>query len=248
MNTLQLATAGLQALGNRGMMEPQLTSASLMSETLTLQSLPLFPLSTVLYPAGYLPLQIFEVRYLDMIGKCFKTGAPFGIVTLNQGSEVRQAPASSNSPDGPPQELFYPTGTLARITSLSRPNPGLMLIQCTGLQRFAISRHELLKHGLWMANVTVLPDDQRVAIPEDLLPVAKTLERVIATLQAQGTAADQMPIQPPYQLNDCAWVANRWCELLPMSLELKNRLMSLDNPLVRLELVNDLLEHHGIST
>lgn len=230
------------------MMEPQITPARLMSEALTLQSLPLFPLSTVLYPAGYLPLQIFEVRYLDMIGKCFKAGAPFGIVTLNKGQEVRQAPASNAAPDDTPQELFYPTGTLARITSLSRPHPGLMLIQCTGLQRFEITQHELLKHGLWVANVKVLPDDQRIAIPEDLQPVAKTLERVITTLQAQGTAADQMPMQPPYQLDDCAWVANRWCELLPMPLELKNRLMSLDNPLVRLELVSDLLERNGIST
>ncbi|TXT36929.1 MAG: peptidase S16 lon-like protein [Comamonadaceae bacterium] len=229
------------------MMEPQITSASLMSEALTLQSLPLFPLGTVLYPAGYLPLQIFEVRYLDMVGKCFKAGAPFGVVTLNRGSEVRQA-LNATDPDNQPQELFYPTGTLARITSLSRPQPGLMLIQCTGLQRFEVSQHELLKHGLWVANVNVLPDDQRIPIPEDLLPVAKTLERVIATLQAQGTTADQMPMQPPYQLDDCAWVANRWCELLPMPLELKNRLMSLDNPLVRLELVGDLLERNGIST
>lgn len=230
------------------MMEPQITPASLMSEALTLQSLPLFPLSTVLYPAGYLPLQIFEVRYLDMISKCFKAGAPFGIVTLNKGQEVRQAPASNAAPDDTPQELFYPTGTLARITSLSRPHPGLMLIQCTGLQRFEITQHELLKHGLWVANVNVLPDDQRITIPEDLQPVAKTMERVITTLQAQGTTAEQMPMQPPYQLDDCAWVANRWCELLPMPLELKNRLMSLDNPLVRLELVSDLLERNGIST
>ncbi len=57
-----------------------------------------------------------------------------------------------------------------------------------------------------------------------------------------------MPIQPPYQLEDCAWVANRWCELLPMALELKHRMMALDNPLVRLELVSDLLERNGIPT
>ena len=54
-------------------------------------------------------------------------------------------------------------------------------------------------------------------------------------------------IQPtPAQLNDCAWVSNRWCELLPIPLELKQRLMTLDNPLVRLELVGDMLERMGI--
>jgi Lon protease-like protein len=71
---------------------------------------------------------------------------------------------------------------------------------------------------------------------------------VIKTLHAQNTEPDQMPIQPPYQFDDCAWVANRWCELLPMTLELKYRLMALDNPLVRLELVGDLLERNGIPT
>lgn len=219
-----------------------------MTDTLALQSLPLFPLGTVLFPGGYLPLQIFEVRYLDMIGKCFKTGAPFGVVSLNRGSEVRQAPGGAPEGDSFAEEIFYPTGTLARITQLSRPQPGLMLIQCTGEQRFTVSNHHLMKHGLWVADVTLLPDDQQVAIPPDLKAVANTLKRVIDTLHEQHLEAEQMPIQPPYQLDDCAWVANRWCELLPMSLELKHRLMGLDNPLVRLELVSDLLERNGIPT
>ena len=219
-----------------------------MSDTLALTSLPLFPLSTVLFPGGYLPLQIFEVRYLDMIGKCFNAGAPFGVVSLNRGSEVRQAPGSEPGGDSFAQEIFFQIGTLARITRLNRSQPGQMFIQCAGLQRFTISSHELLRHGLWVADVKLLSNDQPVPIPPDLKAVATTLQRVIRTLQEQETHADQMPIQPPYQMDDCAWVANRWCELLPMTLELKSRLMSLDNPLLRLELVSDLLEHNGIPT
>lgn len=219
-----------------------------MSDALTLKSLPLLPLKTVLFPAGYLPLQIFELRYLDLIAHCFKSGAPFGLVTLSRGHEVRHAPAPGATDDGLADTLFYPTGTLARITSLSRPQPGLMLIQCIGLQRFTVNRQELLRHGLFTANVTLLPDDQGVQIPPDLLAAAKTLRRVIDTLLAQHTPPEQMPIQQPYRTDDCAWVSNRWCELLPMSLEQKNRLMTLDNPLVRLELVSDLLEQNGIST
>ena len=57
-----------------------------MTESLTLDLLPLFPLGTVLFPGGLLPLRIFEVRYLSMIGKCHSTGAPFGVVTLIHGS------------------------------------------------------------------------------------------------------------------------------------------------------------------
>ena len=213
-----------------------------MTHPLTLNALPLFPLTTVLFPGGYLPLQIFEVRYLDMIGRCFKNNAPFGVISLNQGNEVLKAP------QGEPDEIFYPVGTLARITSLSRPQAGLMLIQCAGLQRFLVTERQLLKHGLWVADVTLLADDQTVPVPDDLKPVASTLKRVVTTLQAQGTLEDQMPIQPPYQYEDCAWVANRWCDVLPMPLELKHRLMALDNPLVRLELVSDMLERNGIST
>ena len=138
-----------------------------MSETLTLSSLPLFPLGTVLFPDGVLPLRIFEVRYLDMIGKCHKAGAPFGVVTLAQGAEVRRP--------GGGAEVFYSVGTLATITALQTPQPGQMTIRCHGEQRFRISRSMQLKHGLWIADVGRLEDDLTVPIPDDLK--ATTLDR-----------------------------------------------------------------------
>ncbi|MFI5444763.1 LON peptidase substrate-binding domain-containing protein [Polaromonas sp. UC242_47] len=211
-----------------------------MSEALRLSSLPLFPLGTVLYPGGLLPLRIFEVRYLDMIGKCHKTGAPFGVVALTRGAEVRK-------PEGEADEAFNTVGTLATISSFSMPQPGLMMIRCTGMQRFEISSREKLKHGLWIADVTRLDDDQAVKVPDDLRGAANALGKLIKTLQERAVPADEMPLLPPYQLDDCGWVANRWCELLPMPLELKQRLMTLDNPLVRLELVSDILERTGIA-
>ena len=217
-----------------------------MSEALTLFSLPLFPLGTVLYPGGLLPLRIFEVRYLDMISKCHKTGAPFGVVALTQGSEVRK-PGDGPSGDGFASEAFHTVGTLATITSYAVPQPGLMVIRCAGEQRFEISSHEKLKHGLWIADVTRLDDDQRVQVPDDLRGAANALGKLIKSLQERDIPAEQMPLEPPYRLDDCGWVANRWCELLPMPVELKQRLMQLDNPLLRLELVSDILEKTGIA-
>ncbi len=224
-----------------------------MSEKLSLQSLPLFPLGSVLFPGGLLPLRIFEVRYLDMIGKCHKHGAPFGVVSLIEGSEVRKpataskgAPAGQPSGDGFAVEVFNAVGTLALITEFSAPHPGLMMVRCTGQQRFTITRHEKLKHGLWVADVQCVPDDQSIAIPDDLKPAANALGGVIKALQLRAMPADEMPMLPPYQLEDCAWVANRWCELLPMPPDVKQRLMALDNPLVRLELVSDMLARAGI--
>jgi uncharacterized protein len=202
-----------------------------------LQSLPLFPLGTVLFPGGVLPLRIFEVRYLDMIRRCIESGAPFGVVALREGAEVR-------TPGG--GERFWDVGTLATIAQHSSPQPGLMVIRSLGQQRFRIERSELLKHGLWIADVERVPDDAAVAIPEDLRACTLALERLIVTLRAQGIRDDQLPMTTPLKLGDCAWVANRWCELLPLPLELKQRLMSLDNPLARLELVEDILTRQKI--
>lgn len=216
-----------------------------MSESLTLASLPLFPLGTVLCPDGLLPLRIFEVRYLDMIGKCHKAGAPFGVVTLTQGAEVRQR-ADSPSGDGFASEAFHAVGTLARITDFASPQAGLMVIQTVGTQRFRISHHEKLKHGLWVADVALLDADLAVSVPDDLQGAANALASLINTLETRDLSPDQMPVQAPYRLDDCGWVANRWCELLPLPPALKHSLMALDNPLMRLELVNDILSEHGI--
>ncbi|ART52591.1 peptidase S16 [Acidovorax carolinensis] len=210
-----------------------------MTQPLTLSSLPLFPLNSVLFPGGVLALRVFEVRYLDMVRKCHHAGAPFGIVALTQGNEVRHA--------GAPDERFHDTGTLAVIEKIDNPQPGLITLLCRGSQRFRITQRSHLPHGLWVADVEQLAADLSVPIPEDLLPTATTLSQVLASLRERDTDAATTITPTPAQLADCGWVANRWCELLPIPLKLKQQLMELDNPLVRLELVGDVLERTGIA-
>jgi uncharacterized protein len=205
---------------------------------LTLQSLPLFPLGAVLFPGGILPLRIFEVRYLDMIGRCQKAGAPFGVVLLTQGSEVRKPGIT---------ESFSHVGTLATISEFDSPRPGLMMIRARGAQRFRITSSDQLKHGLWIADVERIEADMAVPIPDDLKITAHALAKLIQSLQEKADAPGQMPLQGPWQLDDCGWVANRWCELLPLPVQLKQRLLELENPLVRLELVSDVLARTGIA-
>ncbi|MET3914896.1 Lon protease-like protein [Variovorax sp. OAS795] len=208
-----------------------------------LHSLPLFPLGTVLFPGGVLPLRIFEVRYLDMVGKCRKADAPFGVVSLTSGSEVRKP--------GGDAESFAAVGTLAVIREFESPQSGLLQIECVGTQRFRVRSTELQKHGLWVAEVEAVLDDAAVEIPDDLQHTATALRRLVDTLEArrraQGGEAVRLPIGQPYLFNDCGWVANRWCELVPMQLELRQRLMELESPLMRLELVSDLLARAGIA-
>ena len=213
-------------------------------------ALPLFPLQCVLFPGGYLPLRIFEVRYLDMIGRAHKAGTPFGVVCLTEGREVRTAPSHSlregaRDPGAP--EAFHDIGTLARIDHLERPHPGLMTIGCTGTQRFRIRSREQLKHGLWVADVELLNGDAEVGVPSDLTSVSATLREAVQSHTQRAGDAAELPFQPPYRWDDCGWVANRWCELLPMGAEHKQRLMSLDNPLLRLELVADVLDQSGLA-
>lgn len=205
---------------------------------LTLQSLPLFPLGAVLFPGGVLQLRVFEVRYLDMIARCHKAGAPFGVVLLTEGSEVRQPGR---------KEAFSAVGTLATIGSLDNPRPGLMMVRATGAQRFRITASDQLKHGLWIADVERLAPDMPVPIPEDLRFTATALAKLIQSLQERANAPGELPLQGPWRLDDCGWVANRWCELLPLPVQLKQQMMELDNPLVRLELISDVLARTGIA-
>ncbi len=112
---------------------------------------------------------------------------------------------------------------------------------------FRIGTSEQLKHGLWVADVRQLEADLAVPVPEDLQPTATALGRLIQSLQEKSAGNEPIPIAPPWRLDDCGWVANRWCELLPLPVTLKQRLMELDNPLVRLELVGDVLAKTGIA-
>jgi len=200
-------------------------------------AIPLFPLQTVLYPDGYLPLQVFEVRYLDMVKRCLEHGEDFGVVALVQGDEVRK-------PDQ--HQALCAVGTLAHIRDWTAPMPGLMRVRCMGRQRFRITTAEQLKHGLWMADVSLLEDDMVVPIPRDQQDVADSLGTLIQTLQERGIPPAQMPMQAPYRLAEAGWVANRWCELLRLNLGQKQLLLAQENPVLRLELVQDVMVEHGL--
>jgi len=209
--------------------------------------IPLFPLGTVLFPGGSLPLQIFEVRYLDMVRRCQREGTPFGVVCLTEGGEVQRPDAEG----GYAREGFHDTGTLARLVSVEQPQPGLLFIACEGTQRFRVARSEKLQHGLWTADVEPLAADAPVPVPPELRGIAQALHRLQERLQAEQPAAfasypAYQPDEGPWQ--DAGWVANRWAELLPLPAQAKQRLLTLDSPLLRLELVGDALEQWGIPT
>ncbi len=194
--------------------------------------LPLFPLQSVLFPGGLLGLKVFEARYLDLISRCLRTGSGFGVVALRAGTEVRQ-------PDEP--VALENVGTVADILEVDSPQSGILTVRCRGGGRFATHAVRQLPDGLWVAEVSRLDDDEPVH-PGELQRAAQALSNAIEALKAQGAE----PFLPPWRLDDAGWVANRWCEILPISVAAKQKLMALDDPLVRLRLVDDYLRNKGV--
>jgi len=189
--------------------------------------IPLFPLSQALLPDGMLHLNIFEVRYLDLIKRCQREASPFGVVGLVQGHEVQV-------PDEVPQ--LHRIGTLAHVQTVEAVQPALLQVVCQGGLRFAVADPERGPYGVWYARVEYLSADMPEPIPSDLQPLANMLGRLIADGQ-QAASRQSLPIFPPYRLDECGWVANRWTELLPIPADAKQQLLAERDPAQRLRLI-----------
>jgi Lon protease-like protein len=199
-------------------------------------ALPLFPLRSVLFPGGLLPLKVFEARYLDLVTDCLRRQLPFGVVCLLQGGEVRAG-------KGPAAVRFESAGVLARLDEVDSEQPGVLRARCTGTRRFRLeSAATQQADGLWTCSAALLDEDETLAPSAELLPTVQALANAIATLKAQGAE----PFNLPHRLDDAGWVANRWCEILPISLGAKQKLMELDDPQVRLQLVHEYLRGKGV--
>src|SRR6478672_3104894 len=118
------------AAPGRGPQSCSVPAAILSSWDMATITLPLFPLSTVLFPDGVLPLQIFEARYLDMISRCLTEDMAFGVVLLTHGQEVH-SPSESD-------ERFVSGGTLASVQDTTAATPGLLQVVCRGGARFEV--------------------------------------------------------------------------------------------------------------
>lgn len=190
-------------------------------------SLALFPLQTVLFPGGLLGLEVFEARYVDLVTRCLRAGSPFGVVCLRQGSEVGRGPIALET-----------VGTLAHIDQIDSQQAGILHLRCRGGSRFTLAGAPVQQpDGLWTAPVQPLDDDEAEPAAQAMLDSVRALAQAIASLKAQG----QRPFLEPYRFDDAGWVANRWCELLPIPLAARQKLMALPSPSLRLKIVDEYL-------
>ena len=198
--------------------------------------IPLFPLSHGLFPDGMLSLQIFEVRYLDLIKRCHQQGLPFGVVWLKKGSEV-QVPGEL--------PLLHDFGCVAHIRSFQQIQPNLFVVTCQGGARFQLHDTQAGPFGVWQGDITYLANDPEVELPAMLQKHADRLGQVIARAQQQGQSQG-LPIFQPYLLDQCGWVANRYAEAMNIDVEKKLGLLRELDPLKRLKEVAALLSSSNL--
>lgn len=191
-------------------------------------SLPLFPLHSVLFPGGPLPLRVFETRYLDMISECLKANTGIGICLIRTGSEVGEAAET------------YEVGTLSRITYWNQRPDGLLGVTVRGEQRFRILSSEVRPNKLIVAEVELLANEPELALPESYRPLARLLENIVEQL-------GHPYVKMPKRYDEAGWVGARLTELLPFRLDQKQYLLQLDDPLLRLERLTAILQELEIS-
>jgi Lon protease-like protein len=191
--------------------------------------IPLFLLNTVLHSDGRIELRVFEPRYMDMVKECLRADAPFGVCLIAQGEEVADPYAADALP--------HPVGTLAAIVDWDMPQLGILNIVAHGGQRFRILSSRVENNGLMRAHVELLPVPPVVPVPGDYA-------RLVPMLRSLIDALEDAPPQP-HRFYDAAWVADRWAELLPLPLPLRQQILEMDDGAARLDAIYRFLEEEG---
>jgi Lon protease-like protein len=196
--------------------------------------LPLFPLGSVLFPEGVLPLRVFEARYMDMAKACLKDGSPFGVCLITRGGEV-----------GEPAE-HEAIGCLAQIREWDMAQLGVLGIRCVGGQRFEVLERRLQGDGLARARVRLIEPDPAAPVPAEFAVLPELVRRIVDDLVARETDPMRQMVAEPLRYDDAGWVANRLCEFLPIPPGTRHRLMVLPDPLMRLSLVHQFLAQRQV--
>lgn len=184
--------------------------------------LPLFPLGTVLFPDGILPLKIFEQRYMDMAKACLKNQAPFGVCLIREGSEV-------GSPAVPEA-----VGTLARIEDWDMEQLGVLQVRTSGGSRFRVLSTRVLDNGLIIGTVEDIEDDAPTQ-GEEFTACREFLALVLAKIGNDRHHGEA-------RLDDPSWVSFRITEILPISPRIKQKMLELTDARMRLEVVHRVLK------
>ncbi len=188
-----------------------------------LHELPLFPLNSVIFPGGALPLRLFEPRYLDMVKDCMRKEHGFGIALIKNGNESGQAAE------------VYKTGTECRIADWETLPDGLLGITAYGETKIHIENTHIEADQLLVGQVQRLEADPDLALPEEFEGMRTLLQNIITQV---GKPYTTLPAGYDY----AGWVGARLTELLPLQSALKQRLLEIDDHIVRLYHLKEALQ------
>jgi Lon protease-like protein len=184
---------------------------------MVISGLPLFPLKTVLFPGGVLPLRVFEPRYLTMVSECLREGNGFGVLLIKEGEEVGEA------------ETFK-IGTIAQIVDWDQGSDGLLGITVEGRQRFRLESAEKRNDGLYIGEPKRIADELGIPVPDDYQFLVDLLKDVLDEL---GSYYQHLV----KKYDDSSWVGFRLTEALPLTPTTKQELLEMNDPLARLSLL-----------
>lgn len=188
-------------------------------------TLPLFPLNTVLFPGGPLPLRIFETRYIDMVRRCMRQRSSFGVLLIRAGAEVGSVTSTAE------------IGTSARIVDFYQLPDGLLGITCVGERKFRVRERSRQPDGLNVGEIEWLPPEADAALPAEHHHLGQLLRKVLPELS-------ELYQNVPKHFDDAGWVSSRLAEILPLELSDKQFLLEMDDPLVRLARVAPLIRRN----
>ena len=200
-----------------------------MSGTDAAREIALFPLHTVLFPGGLLPLRVFEPRYMEMATACLREGIPFGVCLIREGREV-------GSPAVP-----HAVGCLARIMQWDMQQLGVLNITVRGERRFRVLERRVQRDGLIRSEIEPLADEDDALVPEALAICARVLKAIID----EGAGAG---IEAPFRFESSSWVSARLTEILPLPFAFKQQLLETDDSCRRLEALRDALHEQKLAS
>ncbi len=186
-------------------------------------TIPLFPLHTVLFPRGRLQLQIFEARYVDMVGRCLRERTGFGVALIVAGREA----------GGPAKTVQV--GTLANIIDFDRLPNGLLGVTAVGAERFTIVQTQRRPDGLNVAEIEWRAEEVDLGTPAQFHRLAQLARQAFPRFAPMY--GDMAP-----QFERATWLGMRLAEMLPLEPADRQHCLELDDPLERLRFLDQLVK------
>ena len=176
-------------------------------------------------------LRIFEARYLDLVRRCMREDAGFGVVLIRRGADTYGA--------GMRQPEIHDVGTMARIVDFDQADAGQLAIRIGGGSKFRITATREQADHLLLGDVEFLPEQSACPVGCGFEGLTALLREIIRHPAASGwsdSGAEDV------DLDDAPTLGWRLADVLPFPPEVKQTLLQMPGSLERLVEIRRLVE------